>query len=141
MTGFERAAIALIYNLYYGEGIHSSGKQIAGKRYTVETYDDENALKKKRYFKVRLLSKFDIDIELEEDSRHKVYNTGSISKGQATIQTEDRPHEKIEIECLESSYTKGRDGRYEFRITHWSSDQVRIRDDEYNKNYTYRICG
>ena len=141
MTGFERAAVALIYNLYYSRSIYSSGKPIGNTGCIVETYDESNVLKVRRYFKVRELTKSSIDITLDEGNRYDVFNATAIVKHGCTIETEERRHEKIEIENLDSSRAEGIASKYRFTAESYSYDTVRIRDEEHGKTYTYKITG
>jgi hypothetical protein len=141
VTGFERATVALIYNLYYSRSIYSSGKPIGNTGFTVATYNESNVLKVQRYFKVRELTKSSIDISLEEGNRYRVYNSSPIAKHGCTIETEERQREKIEIENLDSSRAEGLAAKYRFTAESYSYDTVVIRDDEHGKRYTYKITG
>jgi hypothetical protein len=139
MTGFERASLALIYNLYYSWKVHSSGKPVANLRFEVETYDEDGKFRKKRYFVVRELSTTRIDIALEEGNRYRVYNDKPIVKHSTVILTEERPSEKVEVDALNSSYVTGIGSGYRFTVEEYAYDQVKIRDEEHRKSYKYKI--
>lgn len=139
MTGFERASLALIYNLYYSWKTHSSKKPVLNKSFTVETYDEENRLRKKRYFAVREVSTEKIDLYLDEGNRYHVKNSAPLIKHGTVMVTEERPTQQVEIYALDSSYVTGLGAGYRFVIQEYGFDTVHIHDEEHRTLYKYRI--
>ncbi|MBW7955954.1 hypothetical protein H3C66_04440 [Patescibacteria group bacterium] len=139
MTGFERASLALIYNIYYSWKVHSSQKPITNKTFVVETYDEDNQLRKKRYFAVREISTERLDIYLDEGNRYNVKNSAPIIKHGTVMMTEERPAEKLDIHALDSSYVTGVGSGYRFTIKEYGSDTVHIEDEEHRHLYKYKI--
>ena len=138
MTGFERASLALIYNLYFRQEAHK-GKPIIEKRFVIETFDEDGKMRMKRYFVVREVSTRKWDLALEQDNRYKVYSEGPLNKHGGTLMTEERPSEKIEVESMNATYVNGLGAGYRFVIEDYGYDQVKIRDEEHRKNYRYKI--
>lgn len=139
MTGFERSSLALIYNLYYTWKTHSTGKPISNVRFVVETYDEDNKFRKKRYFIVREISTTRIDIASEEGNRYRVYNDKPLIKHATVILTEERPNEKVEVDALNSSNVTGMGAGYRFTIEEYGFDSVKIRDEEHRRTFNYKI--
>jgi len=140
MTSFERASVALIYNLYFSRKAYT-GEAIKTHRYTVETYDEDYNLLKRRYFNVREVSPASIDLEWEEGYRYRVFNTKIRDKHTFAISTQEREKETIEIDRMDSAYVYGMAASSRFTMEHQSTDSVKIHDEENNKTYRYRIIG
>lgn len=138
MTGFEPASLALIYNLYYSQQVHT-GKAVLNQRFVVETYDEEGKFRMKRYFVVREVSTVRIDLASEEGNKYRIYNDKTMNKHEAMILTEERPNEKIDVEAMNSSYVNGLGAGYRFTIEEYGYDRVKIRDEEHRKTYDYKI--
>lgn len=138
MTGFERASLALIYNLYYSQKVHM-GKPVINQRFVVETYDEDGKFRMKRYFVVCEVSTVRIDLASEEGNKYRIYNDKPIIKHETVILTEERPAEKVEVEALNSSYVNGLGAGYRFTIEEYGYDRVRIRDEEHRRTYNYKI--
>lgn len=139
MTGFERASLALIYNLYYSWKTYSTGQAIRNKRFVVETFDEDNNFKRKRYFVVRELSAQAWDIALDEGYRYRAYNSAPIIKHASVLMTEERPNEKIDVDPMNSSYVTGMGAGYRFTMEEYGFDRVKTRDEEHRKTYNYKI--
>lgn len=139
MTGFERAAVALIYNLYHSRKAHK--EPIVNRFFTIATYNDNQELKVERIFKVRTVSGTSFDLVWEERNKYRVYNSTHITKDSTIILTEERPYERLEIERLDSTRAEGIAAKYYFTLEPYSYDTVKAYDKEHNRTYTYKITG
>jgi len=139
MTGFERASLALIYNIYFTNKVHSTKKSFVDKRFVVETYDEDNKFRKKRYFVIREISTTKIDVALDEGNKYRVYNDRAINNHATLILTEERPNEKVEVDPMDSKYVTGVGAGYRFIMEEYASDEVKITDDEHRKSFKYKI--